>query len=203
MKYGSLKLRKDVFEHLTFSKLEVYPKVETEALPETVREGGFQDIIDELQSRFKANDSADQMKAYMELEHLNMTTNVSRYCLQLGSLTSRTYPDASDEQLSRKSQELVPQPTEWPEYLRLFTTMELAPKNSAYKLVKAMAQRCERCKEIAATTRAIYDAANKHHAPSEGRVMSSADVKKIVNNCRRTQVGQVLPAGQIGNSTCH
>ncbi|KAL6743334.1 hypothetical protein Aduo_016381 [Ancylostoma duodenale] len=106
----------------------------------------------------------------MELKHLKMTKGVTRYCLELESLTRRAYPDASEEELSRtRAGELVSQLTEWPEYLQLFTTMELAPKDSAYEMVKAMAQRCERSKKIAASMRETSEVAMQRHPHLEGR----------------------------------
>ncbi|EYC08032.1 hypothetical protein Y032_0068g260 [Ancylostoma ceylanicum] len=154
MKYGNLGLRNNMLVHLLFSKLDGYPKAVAEALPKHVREGSLQDIVEALSSNLKQNESATQMKAYMQLKNLRMTKDVTRYCLELESLTRRAYPDASEEELSRtRAGELVSQLTEWPEYLQLFTTMELAPKHSAFEMVKAMAQRCERSKDIAASMR--------------------------------------------------
>ncbi|EYC35712.1 hypothetical protein Y032_0994g3334 [Ancylostoma ceylanicum] len=159
VKYGSLGLHNEMLVHLLFSKLDGYPKAVAEALPRGIREGGFQDIVESLQSRFRANDSENHMKAYMELTHLKMTTDVTRYCLQLENLSRRAYPDASEEELSRtRAGELVSQLVDWPEYLQLFTTMELAPKHSAYEMVKTTAQRCERGREVATTMRDALDA---------------------------------------------
>ncbi|EYC41202.1 hypothetical protein Y032_0577g222, partial [Ancylostoma ceylanicum] len=142
MKYGNLGLRDDMLAHLLFSKLEGYPKAVAEALPKYIREGSFQEILEALRSKFKTNESANQMKAYMEFKHLKMTKDVTRYCLELESLSRKAYPDASEGDLSRtRAGELVSQLTGWLEYLHFFTTMELAPKESAYKMVKAMAQR--------------------------------------------------------------
>ncbi|EYB90695.1 hypothetical protein Y032_0215g2349 [Ancylostoma ceylanicum] len=85
----------------------------------------------------------------MDLKHLKMTKDVITNCFELEDLTREAYP--FEEELSRtRAGELVSQFTEWPEYLRQFTqfTMELAPKESAYEMMKVMAQRCERSKEL-------------------------------------------------------
>ncbi|EYC37386.1 hypothetical protein Y032_0796g2397 [Ancylostoma ceylanicum] len=208
MKYGNLGLRDHMLVHLLFSKLDGYPKAVAEALPKHVREGSFEHIIEALSSKFKENESATQMKAYMELKHLRMTKDVTRegsfehiiealsskfkenesatqmkaymelkhlrmtkdvtrYCLELESPTRRAYPDASEE--NSQERESWSQLTEWPEYLQLFTTMELAPEHSAYEMVKAMAQRCERSKEIAASMREASGEEAQHHPYLEGR----------------------------------
>ncbi|KAK6054604.1 zinc knuckle [Cooperia oncophora] len=93
------------------------------------------------------------MKAYL-VKHLKKRGGVTEFCLELERLSREAYPDASEEELSRtRAGELVSQLTDWPEYLQLFTTMEIAPKEQAYDMVKAMAQRCERSKQVAAAMR--------------------------------------------------
>ncbi|EYC13488.1 hypothetical protein Y032_0043g741 [Ancylostoma ceylanicum] len=203
MKYGNLGLRDDMLAHLLFSKLEGYPKAVAEALPKYIREGSFQEILEALRSKFKTNESANQMKAYMEFKHLKMTKDVTRYCLELESLTRKAYPVASEEDLSRtRAGELVSQLTGWPEYLHFFTTMELAPKESAYEMVKAMAQRCERSKEIAASMRETSDAirqrqfrGRKLHCVNsrEKDRQQQSDTSNMVGNNRRTETKQRTP----------
>uniref|UniRef100_W6NG55 Zinc finger domain containing protein n=1 Tax=Haemonchus contortus TaxID=6289 RepID=W6NG55_HAECO len=154
MKYQNLRLRNNLLNQLLISKLEGYPKAVAQALPKILREGNFDDLVEALRSKFKCNDSAVQMKAYMDLKRLRKTGDVTRYCLELERLTRDAYPDASEEELSRtRAGELVSQLTDWPEYLQLYTTMEIAPKGLAYEMVKTMAQRCERSKEVAAIMR--------------------------------------------------
>ncbi|KAL6726172.1 hypothetical protein Aduo_003535 [Ancylostoma duodenale] len=127
---------------LLLSKLDGNPRAVAEALPRHVREGDFDVLVESLKAKFNLNDSAEQMKAYMELKRLRKKGDVTRYCLELESLTSKAYPDASDEELSRtRAGELVAQLSEWPEYLQFYTTMELAPKGCAYEMVKNMALR--------------------------------------------------------------
>ncbi|EYB94384.1 hypothetical protein Y032_0172g360 [Ancylostoma ceylanicum] len=194
MKYGNLGLRDNMLVHLLFSKLDGYPKAAAEALPKHIREGSFEDIIEALSSKFKQNESATQMKAYMQLKNLRMTKDVTRYCLELESLTRRAYPDASEEELSRtRAGELVSQLTEWPEYLQLFTTMELAPKESAYEVVKAMAQRCERSKEIAASMREA-SGEEVRHPHLEGRET------QVVG--RREEDSQPLETSSLSGTSC-
>ncbi|KAK6037372.1 hypothetical protein COOONC_25123 [Cooperia oncophora] len=90
----------------------------------------------------------------LDLKHLKKRGGVTEFCLELERLSREAYPDASEEELSRtRAGELVSQLTDWPEYLQLFTTMEIAPKEQAYDMVKAMAQRCERSKQVAAAMR--------------------------------------------------
>ncbi|EYC04932.1 hypothetical protein Y032_0085g1872 [Ancylostoma ceylanicum] len=124
-----------------------------------------------------------------------MTKDVTRYCLELESLTRRAYPDASEEELSRtRAGELVSQLTEWPEYLQLFTTMELAPKHSAYEMVKAMAQRCERSKEIAETMRETSDEEVQRHLHLEGLE------NHVVG--RREEDSQPLETSSLSGTSC-
>ncbi|EYC17485.1 hypothetical protein Y032_0030g2081 [Ancylostoma ceylanicum] len=152
MKYQNLGLSNEMLVHLLLSKLDGFPKAVAEALPKHIREGNFDVLVDTLKDKFKLNDSAEQMKAYMELKRLRKKGDVTRYCLELESLTSKAYSDASNEELSRtRAGELLAQLSDWPEYLQLYTTIELAPKGCAYEMVKNMAQRCERSKEVAAT----------------------------------------------------
>ncbi|KAL6737857.1 hypothetical protein Aduo_011468 [Ancylostoma duodenale] len=203
MKYGNWGLRDDMLVHLLLSKLEGYPKAVAEALPKYVRKGSFQELLEALRSMFKANESANQMKAYMEHKHLKMTKDVTRYCLELESLTRKAYPDASEEKLSRtRAGELVSQLTNWPECLQIFTTIEVAPKESAYEMVKAMAQRCERSKEIAATIRETSDAIRQRHfrgrkpyiVSSRGKdSQQQPDTSNMVGGSRRPETKQRTP----------
>ncbi|KAK6009174.1 integrase core domain protein [Ostertagia ostertagi] len=167
MKYSNLGLRNDLLNHLLLTKLEGYPKAVAKTLPKHIREGNFDVLVEALRAKFEVNDSAMQMKAYLDLKRLRKTGDVTRYCLELERLSREAYPDASEEELSRtRAGELVSQLTDWPEYLQLYTTMEIAPKEAAYDMVKAMAQRCERSKEVAAAMRdAAGDCAKR---PQEG-----------------------------------
>ncbi|VDO76116.1 unnamed protein product [Heligmosomoides polygyrus] len=128
IKYGSLGLRDDMLSYLLLSKMDGYPKAVAQALPKHVRESSFEDL----------------------LKRLRKTGDITTYCVELERLTRSAYPDQSEEDLSRtRAGELVSQLTNWPEYLQLYTAMEIAPKELAYEMVKAMAQRCERSKRMA------------------------------------------------------
>ncbi|KAK6011563.1 hypothetical protein OSTOST_23346 [Ostertagia ostertagi] len=116
--------------HLLLSKLDGFPRSVAEALPRLWKD------------KFKENESSTQMNAYMKLKTLRMEGDVTSYCVELEKLTQRAYPEASEQELSRtRASELVAQLSNWPEYLQLYTTMEVAPKQQAYEMVKTMAQR--------------------------------------------------------------
>lgn len=159
MKYEGLGLSDEMLNHLLFSKLDGYPRVVAEALPRSVREGSFETMVRALTEKFKENDSATQIKAYMALKTLRKRTDISSYCVELERLTQKAYPRASEAELScTRAGELVAQLVDWPEYLQLYTTMELAPRECAYEMVKSLAQRCERSRELARTAKATTEA---------------------------------------------
>lgn len=93
-----------------------------------------------MRSKFKINDSACQIKAYMDLKHLKRVGDITQFCLQLERLTALAYPNASEAELSRtRAGELVSQLTDWSEYLQLYTTLEVAPKGCEYEMLKSCA----------------------------------------------------------------
>ncbi|VDL80311.1 unnamed protein product, partial [Nippostrongylus brasiliensis] len=150
MKYGRLGLEDEVLSQLLRSKLDGYPKAVAQTLPRRAREGSFEEFVEALRAKLQEHDSSSQLRAYLELKSLKKRGDVSTYCVQLEKLTREAFPDLSEDDLSRaRAGELVSQLTDCPEYLQLFTAMEIAPKESAYDMVKAMAQRCERSKRIA------------------------------------------------------
>ncbi|KHJ99891.1 hypothetical protein OESDEN_00076 [Oesophagostomum dentatum] len=80
-----------------------------------------------------------------------MEGDLAKYCVELERLTQLAYPDASEGELSRtRGGELVSQ--------LIYTTMEIAPKEMAYEMVKTIAQRCERSKEVAKTMKRLSEA---------------------------------------------
>ncbi|VDL70575.1 unnamed protein product [Nippostrongylus brasiliensis] len=159
MKYGSLGLHDNMLTHLLLSKLEGHPRAVAQALPKRLREGGFEVLVEALSEKLREDDSSSQLKAYLELKRLRKTGDVSAYCVELERLTRSAYPDQSEEELSRtRAGELVSQLTSWPEYLQLYTAMEIAPKEAAYEMVKSMAQRCERSKHLAEAMREEVEA---------------------------------------------
>ncbi|VDL87126.1 unnamed protein product, partial [Nippostrongylus brasiliensis] len=166
MKYEGLGLTDDMLVHLLLSKLEGYPRVVVDALPRAVREAGFAALIAALVEKFSENDSASQMKAYMALKTLSKRSDVSSYCVELEKLTQRAYPSASEADLScTRAGELVAQLADWPEYLQLYTTMEVAPRECAYEWVKNLALRCERSRELARTAKATTEVLKSHTTP--------------------------------------
>ncbi|KAK6057123.1 zinc knuckle [Cooperia oncophora] len=116
---------------------------------------------------------------------------VTEFCLELERLSREAYPDASEEELSRtRAGELVSQLTDWPEYLQLFTTMEIAPKEQAYDMVKAMAQRCERSKQVAAAMRnAMEGHARKSQDGRLRKVDRSHDARQVQNTVNTLEGG--------------
>ncbi|KAK6034557.1 hypothetical protein COOONC_27937 [Cooperia oncophora] len=114
MKYRSLGLRNDLLNQLLLSKLQGYPK-------RLVREGNSESLVEALRAKLAVDNSAMQMKAYLDLKHLKKHGGVTEFCLELERMSREAYPDASEEELSRtRAGELVSQLTDWPEYLQLF-----------------------------------------------------------------------------------
>ncbi|KAK6017922.1 zinc knuckle, partial [Ostertagia ostertagi] len=155
LKYQGLRLDDDMLVHLLLSKLDGFLSVRGR--------GATQD-------KFKENESSTQMNAYMKLKTLRMEGDVTSYCVELEKLTQRAYPEASEQELSRtRASELVAQLSNWPEYLQLYTTMEVAPKQQAYEMVKTMAQRCERSRALATATKKTLDASKLRRSIPEER----------------------------------
>ncbi|KAK6017953.1 zinc knuckle, partial [Ostertagia ostertagi] len=170
LKYQGLGLDDDMLVHLLFSKLDGFPRSVAEALPRSVKVAGFKAIVEALQDKFRENESSTQMNAYMKLKTLRMEKDVTSYCVELEKITQRAYPEASEKELSRtRASELVAQLSNWPEYLQLYTTMELAPKEHAYEMVKSMAQRCERSRALAIATKKTLDASKSQRSIPEER----------------------------------
>ncbi|KAK6036711.1 zinc knuckle [Cooperia oncophora] len=191
MKYQSLGLRNDLLTQLLLSKLQGYPKAVAKSLPKLVREGNFESLVEALRAKLAVDNSAMQMKAYLDLKHLKKRGGVTEFCLELERLSREAYPDASEEELSRtRAGELVSQLTDWPEYLQLFTTMEIAPKEQAYDMVKAMAQRCERSKQVAAAMRnAMEGHARKSQNGRLRKVDRSHDARQVQTTVNTLESG--------------
>lgn len=109
MKYQNLGLQDDVLIHSLISKLGGVPKAVTEALPRHVMAGSFLDFADAVRSKFRINDSACQVKAYVELKRrLKRDRDIARLCLEIENLMALAFPLASKEELSqRRATELV------------------------------------------------------------------------------------------------
>ncbi|VDL73589.1 unnamed protein product [Nippostrongylus brasiliensis] len=138
MKYEGLTLNDDMLVHLLLStKLEGYPRVVVDALPRAIRDVDFAALVVALVEKFTENDYALQVKPYTTLKTLSKRSDVSSYCGELEKLTQRVYPKASEADLSRsKAGKLVL--ADWPEYLLLYTTMEVAPRDCAYEWVNSL-----------------------------------------------------------------
>ncbi|VDL73850.1 unnamed protein product, partial [Nippostrongylus brasiliensis] len=187
MKYEGLGLTDDMLVHLLLSKLEGYPRVVVDALPRAVREAGFAALIAALVEKFSENDSASQMKAYMALKTLSKRSDVSSYCVELEKLTQRAYPSASEADLScTRAGELVAQLADWPEYLQLYTTMEVAPRECAYEWVKNLALRCERSRELARTAKATTEVLKPHTTPHRYDGLTNTRETQLNTNRGRT-----------------
>ncbi|KAK6018626.1 retroviral aspartyl protease, partial [Ostertagia ostertagi] len=205
MKYQNLRLQNKLLNHLLLSKLDGYPKAVAKALPKHIREGNFDDLVNAMRSKFEVNSSSIQMKAYMDLKRLRKSGDVTRYCLELERLTREAYPDASEEELSRtRAGELVSQLTDWPEYLQLYTTMEIAPKEAAYEMVKAMAQRCERSKEVATAMREASAGYNRSREERKRRMAGQKFRASNAENPASTPAGaddgkEARQRGNTGN----
>ncbi|KAK6059773.1 hypothetical protein COOONC_02577 [Cooperia oncophora] len=170
LKYQGLALDNDMLVHLLFSKLDGFPRSVADALPRSVKQAGFKAIVEALRDKFKENESSAQLNAYMKLKTLRKEGDVTSYCVELEKITQRAYPGASEEELSRtRASELVAQLSDWPEYLQLYTAMEVAPKESAYEMVKSMAQRCERSRALATATKRTLDASKLQRSLPEER----------------------------------
>ncbi|KAK6043146.1 hypothetical protein COOONC_19350 [Cooperia oncophora] len=100
MKYQSLGLRNDLLTQLLLSKLQGYPKAVAKSLPKLVREGNFESLVEALRAKLAVDNSAMQMKAYLDLKHLKKRGGVTEFCLELERLSREAYPDASEEELS-------------------------------------------------------------------------------------------------------
>ncbi|KAK6024927.1 hypothetical protein OSTOST_09187 [Ostertagia ostertagi] len=175
-----VKAQDELLNHLLLSKLDGYPKAVAKALPKHIREGNFDGLVDALRSKFEVNSSSIQMKAYMDLKRLRRSGDVTRYCLELERLTREAYPDASEEELSRtRAGEL------------LYTTMEIAPKEAAYEMVKAMAQRCERSREVATAIRETSTGYNQSREERKRRIAGQKFKRVTQKILRHNQQAQL------------
>ncbi|KAK6025812.1 zinc knuckle [Ostertagia ostertagi] len=180
MKYQNLGLRDDLLNHLLLSKLEGYPKAVAKALPRQLREGNFDNLVEALRAKFSVNASSVQMKAYMDLKRLRKSGDITRYCLELEKLTTEAYPDASEEELSR---------TRAGDSIRPWRLLQKRRLRNG----KAMAQRCERSKQVAIAMQEAY--ADHTRNCQEGQRRKGTDGFKVT-----TVQKPVVPQKNISNS---
>ncbi|KIH63692.1 hypothetical protein ANCDUO_06007 [Ancylostoma duodenale] len=83
MKCGSLNLDDVMLIHSLCSKLGGQPRAVMETLPQDVREGTFEGFASALMAKFKENESARRMEAYIKLKKLTPSTNITEYCVEL------------------------------------------------------------------------------------------------------------------------
>ncbi|KAL6743019.1 hypothetical protein Aduo_016106 [Ancylostoma duodenale] len=145
IKYGSMNLDDGVLIHLLCSKLGGQPRAVTETLPLNVRDGTSEEFTFTLMAKFKENESARRMEAYIKLKNLRASTNITEYCVELEQLSRAAYPESTEKELPiLRTGELISQLTEWPEYVQLFAVVEQTATEEAYEKLKNMAQRVER-----------------------------------------------------------
>ncbi|KAL6723458.1 hypothetical protein Aduo_018465 [Ancylostoma duodenale] len=90
MKYGGLNLDHDMLIHLLCSKLGEQPRAVMETLPQDVRDGTSEGFASALTAKFKENESARRMEAYIKLRKLRPSTNITDYCVELEQLPQHT-----------------------------------------------------------------------------------------------------------------
>lgn len=96
-----------------------------ETLPPDVREGTFEGFASALMAKFKENESARRMEAYIKLKKFRPSSNITEYCVELEQLSRTAYPESTERELSiLRTGELISQLTEWPEYVQLFAVIE-------------------------------------------------------------------------------
>ncbi|KAL6726350.1 hypothetical protein Aduo_008333 [Ancylostoma duodenale] len=158
MKYGGLNLDDEVLIHLLCSKLGGQPHAVMETLPLNVRDGTFEEFTSALMAKFKENESARRMEAYIKLKKLRASSNITEYCVELEQLSRAAYPESTEKELSiLRTGELISQLTEWPEYVQLFAVVEQTATEETYGKLKNVAQRVERSRQVALSLKQGYE----------------------------------------------
>ncbi|EYC34955.1 hypothetical protein Y032_1232g3776, partial [Ancylostoma ceylanicum] len=196
MKYGGLNLDDEMLIHLLCSKLGGQPRAVMEALPQDVRDGTFEGFASALMTKFKENESARRMEAYIKLKKLKPSTSITEYCVELEQLSRAAYLESTERELSiLRTGELISQLTEWPEYVQLFTVVEQTATEEAYEKLKNMAQRVERSRQVALSLKQGYGDKPKRSSAPWRRATSTRTILQSSgdNNALQTEQKQVYP----------
>uniref|UniRef100_A0A7I5E5B3 RNA-directed DNA polymerase n=1 Tax=Haemonchus contortus TaxID=6289 RepID=A0A7I5E5B3_HAECO len=142
---------KSLIEMLSDNHLGGRAKSTMRALPASVVNKGFEEVVKNL-GRLLSNDCvAWRMRALTELRTLRMRPgqSVAEFCVVLEDLGRKANPDSTEEARSlENAQILLENLHEWPEYVHLMSTLNRASPDRAYDEIKQLVLGIEQSKTL-------------------------------------------------------
>ncbi|VDP52858.1 unnamed protein product [Heligmosomoides polygyrus] len=126
-----------------------------ETLPQEVRSGPFDTVVEAMKERLREDDNNARIRALAALRKLTIREDqsVGEFCLAVEKLASKAYPNSPPEVTSlQKAEILFNQLAGWEGSYNLSEALELADASEAYERVKDAALRLERTRKTAKET---------------------------------------------------
>ncbi|KAK6027860.1 hypothetical protein OSTOST_06102 [Ostertagia ostertagi] len=125
------------------------------ALPNSVRERGFEAVVEEVRKMLTQDSTAGRLRALAELRCLRRRPgqSVADFCSVLEHLGRQANPSCSIKDRSLEyAQILLDNLTDWPEHIQLLSTLHGVSPSEAYDSVKQLALTMEQSKSMWASS---------------------------------------------------